>query len=244
MTKVLGIIGNPVAKSFSPTYFNEKFKKHNLDYVYKRFQLNEIAEVENLFRTESRLVGLNVTSPFKESIIPFLDECSKESIALHSVNTIKIVKGRRLGYNTDVIGFRATLQGLDVKAQKCLVLGSGGAASAVKYVLTKEGHQFVQISRNPVKEMLGYGAVNKQLLKEYPVIINTTPLGMSHQKHLKPAIPYRYISRGNLLVDLIYEPRVTAFLLEGLNRGARIKNGYEMLIKQAEASWNIWSDKS
>ena len=244
MTKVLGIIGNPVAKSFSPTYFNEKFKRQKIDYQYKRFQLNEISEVEDVFSKEKQLVGFNVTSPFKESIIPFLDDCSDESLVLNSVNTVKIVDGRRIGYNTDIIGFEATLKSLGVTKEHCMVLGSGGAASAVKYVLSNRGIQFIQISRTPRNGMIGYDTIDQELVKKYSVIINTTTLGMSHQLHLKPKLPYRHISENNLFIDLIYEPRVTAFLLEGLNRGARIKNGFEMLIQQAEASWNIWSHTS
>ena len=125
-----------------------------------------------------------------------------------------------------------------------MVLGSGGAASAVKYVLSNRGIQFIQISRTPRNGMIGYDTIDQELVKKYSVIINTTTLGMSHQLHLKPKLPYRHISENNLFIDLIYEPRVTAFLLEGLNRGARIKNGFEMLIQQAEASWNIWSHTS
>ncbi|MFT5511691.1 MAG: shikimate dehydrogenase [Bacteroidia bacterium] len=240
--KIFGIIGNPVTHSFSPDYFNGKFKHLKFPFEYKRFALDDISEVEGIFQHEKNLVGLNVTSPFKQSIIPYLSDCDLQAKTLNAVNTIHIAKHGRNGYNTDIIGFEATLDSLKLKNDKCLVLGTGGAASAIIYVLNKRNHQFVQVSRNADKAQIKYHQIDYHILTEYPVIINTTPLGMAHNRGTKPNLPYSIIGPKNILIDLVYAPRVSSFLYEGLRRGARIKNGYEMLVSQAEASWKIWTN--
>lgn len=241
MTKLYGIIGNPVTHSFSPDYFSEKFKRLGLNYSYDRFHLNDISELSNVLNANPSLVGFNVTSPFKEAIIPYLTEISQEAKSIGAVNTVVRDGDSLIGYNTDIIGFDKTIASLGIGKKGCLVLGSGGASNAVKYVLSKRKMPFKQVSRSRQNGMISYKEIDKRLLDQFPVIINTTPLGMMNRINEKPALPYNHISGKSVLIDLVYKPRATAFLRAGLNRGARIKNGFQMLVEQAEASWKIWS---
>lgn len=241
MVKEFGLIGKSLEHSFSPVYFTDKFARLGLDHTYTAFELSDINEFNSLIEKLPNLVGLNVTIPYKTTIIPFLSEMSEEAKAIGAVNTILVTSSGSIGYNTDVIGFEKTLKGLRPQQTNALVLGTGGASNAVVHVLNKMGMEYRLISRKPKGNQLGYAEVNKMMLREYPLIINTTPLGMYPNVEGKPDLPYQFLSERNLLLDLVYEPRVTSFLKEGLQRGARIKNGFEMLIQQAEASWAIWS---
>ncbi|MCB9260838.1 MAG: shikimate dehydrogenase [Flavobacteriales bacterium] len=239
MPNLFGIIGNPLGHSFSPDYFNAKFKCLNLPFEYKKFELQHIEDFSELAQNQN-LIGLNVTIPFKEKIIPFLNEISPEAQNVGSVNTILFAENKTIGYNTDVIGFEKMLETIGLKSiSKCLILGSGGASKAVKYVLEKNQMEYLLVSRKPTFGF-SYGKLNKKIIQEYTTIINTTPLGMWPNVEEKPDIPYQFLNPKNILIDLIYKPRTTAFLSEGLNRGCRIKNGYEMLVNQAEAAWKIW----
>ncbi|MFT5724564.1 MAG: shikimate dehydrogenase [Bacteroidia bacterium] len=241
MTKDFGIIGNPVQHSFSPEYFNDKFQKLKLPYTYHGFELKKIKELEAVIQQYPNLFGLNVTSPYKEDIMSYLSTMSPEAMEVGAVNTV-VIKGDKLhGFNTDVDGFDKVVEDLHVGRKGCLVLGTGGASKAVIHVLESRDMSYVQVSRSPKKNMIGYSDINQEMLSEYPVIINTTPLGMMNDIYSKPQLPYRFIGPQHVLVDLVYQPRTTAFLQEGLKRGARIKNGYQMLIEQAEAAWKIWS---
>jgi shikimate dehydrogenase len=241
MTKEFGIVGNPVKHSFSPEYFYTKFRKLKLPYVYHRFELTEIGEVLSLVRDNPKLAGFNVTSPFKQEIIPFLSSVSDEANEVGAVNTVVIKNGELHGFNTDIIGFNKVIGDLRIQRQRCLILGTGGASRAVIQVLNKRNMPFIQVSRNRNHGMIMYGDITNKILCDFPVIINTTPLGMQNSINSKPSIPYHHIDSHHVLIDLIYNPRTTVFLHEGLKRGARIKNGYQMLIEQAEASWKIWA---
>lgn len=238
MSKLYGILGKSLGHSFSPDYFSHKFQKLHIDAVYRKFEISHIDEVKRVL-AESNLVGLNVTIPYKQEVIPYLDILSEEVNAIGAVNTILLKSGKSYGFNTDVVGFAQTLKSLNIGKTKCLVLGTGGAAKSVQYVLNQRNMECLSVSRSPENGQINYEQIDKPLLQQYPCIVNTTPLGMSPNIE-KPDLPYRYLSENNILIDLIYQPRVTPFLLEGLERGARIKNGFEMLISQAEASWKIW----
>ena len=244
MTKLYGIIGNPVKHSFSPDYFNAKFQKLGLPYRYDAYELSSIEEITNLLKDKPTLAGFNVTSPFKEAIIPYLTNIDVAAQEIGAVNTVVRQGDTLLGYNTDIIGFDKTIASLGISGEKCLVLGNGGASSAVKYVLSKRSMPFVQVSRTKKRDFLTYKDLKENHMRDFPIIINTTPLGMMNRINEKPALSYQYLGADNVLVDLVYKPRTTRFLLEGLNRGTRIKNGFQMLIEQAEASWKIWSDNA
>ena len=240
MTKTYGLIGYPLSHSFSPSYFSEKYRREQItDTAYKIFPLENIELLPKLL--SKGVAGLNVTIPYKEQVIPYLDVLSEACRIVKAVNTIKIVDGKLYGYNTDVIGFRETLLELlagNVPA-KALVLGTGGAAKAIVYVLKSLGIKYTYISRK--RPNLTYEELTQEFIKAHKLIINTTPLGMSPNDDTCPDIPFEYIGNEHFLYDLVYNPEKTIFLTKGAARGARTKNGYDMLIKQAEASWDIWN---
>jgi shikimate dehydrogenase len=236
-----GLIGKSLDHSFSPAYFGEKFKKLGLTHTYEKFELQTIEQFPDVPKQHPELIGLNVTIPYKESIIPFLDELSPEAKEVEAVNTIAFSRGKLKGYNTDIHGFDAVWRSLYLRKEPCLVLGTGGASKAVVFVLKKHKVPFLNVSRNPTQDQIGYDEISTKLISEYPVIVNTTPLGMYPDVKSKPKLPYAVLDEKNVLIDLVYEPGTTAFLHEGLRRGARIKNGFQMLVEQAEASWNIWT---
>ena len=236
----LGIIGNPVSGSFSPSYFANKFTRLGYsDARYDAHLLTSIAEFESLIVSHPHLLGLNVTHPFKEAILPYLNELSPEAQQIGAVNTVLFHNSIRTGFNTDVMGIRQTFKSLGLGNSGVLVLGTGGASKAVQFVCDQQHIPFKVVSRSPMSMEFSYTDIKKELLSSYPVIVNCTPLGMTAHPG-KPPIPYRYLNSSHILIDLIYQPHVTPFLYEGLNRGCRVKNGFEMLVTQAEASWNIW----
>ncbi len=239
--KKYGLIGKELRHSFSPKYFKEKFTKEKiLNTEYHLFPLKKIENIFELLKNET-IQGLNVTIPYKESIIPFLDKLDKTAKDIEAVNTIQIKKNRLIGFNTDVIGFEKSLKPLLKKHhKKALIFGSGGASKAVVFVLNKLGIPFRIVSRKPTT--LQYSEINKTLLKEFTILINTTPLGMFPQVDSKPKIDYKGINKNHLVYDLIYNPLETSFLKEAKNKGAIIKNGLEMLEIQAEESWKIWNN--
>lgn len=240
--KQLGLIGKTLSHSFSKNYFTQKFKQEYLsNFKYDNFELAQIEEFPSLIKTIPNLLGLNVTIPYKKEVIPFLDEISAEAEAIGAVNTILKKDNKLLGYNTDVIGFRQSLEPL-LKSHhtKALILGTGGAAQAVAYVLNQLTIEFLFVSRTPNENQLNYAQVDASVLESYSIIINTTPLGMQPKVEVAPNINYTTINKKHLLYDLIYNPTETLFLQKGKLRGATIKNGLEMLESQAEAAWNIW----
>lgn len=242
MSKLYGVIGYPLSHSFSPTYFNNKFSRQKIDATYKAFELSSIDHLPELLKKNPSLLGFNVTVPYKQDIIQHLDALSKEAAEINAVNCVDIQDGLLKGYNTDVIGFEKTLTPL-LKSynSKAIILGNGGAASAVKYVLQKLKIEFLVASRKDSFKTISYGNLSNDLLKEHTVIINTTPLGMYPKVADGPQINYAVLGKQHLLYDLIYNPEETQFLSEGKKQGAAIKNGFEMLKIQAEESWKIWN---
>jgi len=237
-----GIIGYPLLQTFSPGYFNHKFEQLGLPLTYSKFPLVHISELKALLAKEPRLLGLNVTIPHKEAVIPLLDELDDTAGAIGAVNTIRISKGRLKGFNTDATGFTQSLKPLlQPWHTHALVLGTGGASKAVTYSLQQLGIAFTLVSRSAAPGQLTYGAVDKAMMERHLLIINTTPLGMAPDTGHCPGIPYAHIGGQHLLYDLIYNPAETLFLEKGKAQGAQIKNGYEMLIAQAEAAWAIWN---
>lgn len=241
-----GLIGFPLSHSFSKNYFTERFKKENIkNSKYDLFPLEQIDDLPILLSVCQDLKGLNVTIPYKELVLPFLDEIEESAATIGAVNTIKIRQGKLKGYNTDVYGFEKSLLRFvrnthDIKA---LVLGTGGAAKAVAYVLNQLKISFQYISRKEKANAHTYEWVNAEVLQEHRLIINTTPLGMSPNVESCPDIPYEHLSAEHYLFDLVYNPNVTQFLKQGKEQGCLIQNGLEMLHLQAEKAWNIWTNE-
>ena len=240
-----GLIGKTLKHSFSQKYFEEKFKREQItDASYSLFELTDIKQLTEFIRQHPELVGFNVTIPYKQQIIPYLDELSEEAAAVNAVNTVVIehVGGQILtkGHNTDIIGFRESLREVDLPKQ-ALVLGTGGAAAAVTYVLENLGCRCTAISRDPQRG-LPYSALNADIIRQHKFIVNCTPLGTYPNINEKPDIPYEGLSGEHFLYDLVYNPSETAFLKEGILRGAKVQNGLQMLHAQAEVSWRIWNN--
>ena len=244
MTTKLGLIGYPLSHSFSKGYFTEKFIKENIsNHVYDTYPIERIELIEDLFKNEN-LSGLNVTIPYKEVVIPFLDELDETAKEIGAVNTIKISKGKKIGYNTDCHGFKKSFEPLlKPHHKKALVLGTGGASKAVVYALKKLGIEYQYVSRIAKTNQLSYEQITPEIIKEFTIIINTSPVGMYPNVKQLPALPYEAITNQHYLYDLVYNPEVTAFLQKGINQGAQIKNGIDMLHLQAEKAWKIWNTK-
>lgn len=257
--KKFGLIGYPLGHSFSKKYFTEKFEREGLDnYSYELYPLENISDIENLIQGNPELCGLNVTIPHKIGVMYYLDKVTPEAKAIDAVNCIKIIKQKPVesfftgefsamkvrleGHNTDAHGFEASLKPLLKKNQtKALVLGNGGAARAVTYVLDKLKIDFKVVSRKAGRKQIKYSALNQSVMKDRLVIINTTPLGMSPDIESCPEIPYEYLTENHLLYDLVYNPGETEFMKRGKAQGATVKNGEEMLYLQAEKAWEIWN---
>jgi shikimate dehydrogenase len=243
---LLGLVGRNISYSFSRGYFADKFEKENLsDHKYVNFDIQTIEDFPKVIHEfKFRLKGLNVTIPYKQDVFAYLDSVHKVAQKVGAVNTIKITKkGNLKGYNTDVVGFRDSIEPLLLPHHnKALILGTGGASKAVAYVFKELGIKYLKVSRNPRKKKeIAYTDLTEELLNKYTVIVNCTPLGTFPKVDQKPEIPYQFLGQNHLLYDLIYNPEKTAFLLEGEARGAQIKNGLEMLQLQAEESWRIWN---
>lgn len=243
--KLYGLIGYPLGHSFSKKYFEEKFAKEELnDCAFELFSLNTIEEFQKLIDAEKSLHGIAVTIPYKETVMQFLDEINPAAQAIGAVNCIQFSEGKLKGYNTDVIGFEQSLLPL-LKAYhtKALILGSGGSSKAVKYALTKNSIDYKIVSRtvNEDADTISYKDLDATIMDAYTIIINCTPVGMYPDEHLSPEIPYELITEKHLLYDLTYKPEKTKFLQKGEERGAAIKNGFEMLVLQAEENWKIWN---
>jgi shikimate dehydrogenase len=236
-----GIIGYPLLQTFSPGYFNKKFEEQGIHDTYEKFPLNKIDGLKQVLERHPNLKGMNVTIPYKQAVIALLDELDDTAQQIGAVNTISIKNGRLKGYNTDTIGFTNSLKPLlKPRHNKALILGTGGASKAVAYALKKLNISYQFVSRNKIEGQLSYTDLNKTIIEDHKLIINTTPLGMVPHENALPDIPYAFLSAEHLLYDLIYHPEETLFLKKGKEYGATIKNGYEMLIGQAEAAWEIW----
>ena len=245
--KMYGLIGFPLTHSFSKQYFTERFEKEGIaDVAFQNFPLTSIEDFSQLLKTNPELKGLNVTIPYKEQVLKYVSHLSTEVKETGAANCIKIRRGELVAYNTDIIGFRDSfVKKLRSDNKKALVLGSGGSSKAVQYVLDKLGIEFLVVSRLTDNKagLTQYKQVSKEILNEFTVIINCTPLGMSPDESSFPDIPYSLLTSKHYLFDLVYNPAKTKFLKKGEEQGATIENGYEMLILQAEESWRIWNDE-
>jgi shikimate dehydrogenase len=241
---IYGLIGFPLTHSFSREYFSRKFSAENIrDTIYEHFPISDLSSFPSLLQKHSGLKGLNVTIPYKQQIMPFLDRLDLSAAAVGAVNTILIRDSALIGYNTDIVGFEKSFTPL-LNNEYCgaLILGTGGSAAAVSWVLRKIKMPYVFISRHPAEgEALSYADITGELLLSHPVIINCTPVGMYPDVEACPDIPYDLLGSGNLLFDLIYNPEPSLFLQRGAAAGAAIKSGREMLMLQAEESWRIWN---
>ena len=238
-----GIIGYPLHHSFSAKFFNEKFRTSGIDAEYSLYAVDkgEWMKGERLKEFLESLDGFNVTLPYKQAIIPYLERLDETAEAIGAVNVVY----KRVGYNTDCLGFMGSIQPLlRDDDRKALVLGTGGASKAVCYGLRKLGILPTLVSRTPQEGMLGYDELTQEVMEAHTIIVNCTPLGMAPEVDGLPPIPYERITARHLLFDCIYNPEETLFLQKGKAQGATIKNGMEMLVGQAKAAWKIWnSDK-
>lgn len=249
--KTFGLIGYRLGHSFSKDFFTKKFEKENLkNYEYVNFELDSIHQFPGLFEQNDHLYGLNCTIPYKQQIIPFLHEIRKEAAEAGAVNTIKIIRrsggGLKLvGFNTDIYGFEHSFRPLlKDKHRKALILGTGGASKAVKYVLNKLKIGFLSATTKPEPEEkeIRYETIDEALLRDFLIIIQTTPLGMFPNTGVCPDIPYQFLTNDHLLYDLVYNPEETLFMKKGREKGATVRNGLEMLHLQAIRSWEIWNE--
>lgn len=242
-----GLIGHPLGHSFSKKFFNEKFQNEMIDAEYRNFDIDTIESFPTIIEEHSNLRGLNVTIPYKELIIPYLDELSEDAQAIGAVNVIKISRnhgGVHLkGYNSDVIGFTDSIRPL-LKPfhKKALILGTGGASKAIRYGLYKLGIETCFVSRRPKEGLLTYSDLTADIMAEYTVIVNCSPVGMFPHTDERPDLPYQFIGSHHILYDLVYNPDETLFMKSGREQGATTKNGLEMLILQARAGWNFWNE--
>lgn len=243
-----GIIGYPLGHSFSPGFFNEKFRNEGIDAVYERYELSQIDLLPEIIASNPELCGLNVTIPYKQQIMQYLDELSEEAREIGAVNVVKVThNGKNVhlkGFNSDVIGFSRSIEPLLEKHhKKALILGTGGAAQAIDYGLKQLGLETIKVSRYERPDTIQYDKITPDVIKEYEVIINCTPIGMYPNTEECPNLPYEAMDSQHLLYDLIYNPDTTLFMKKGMERGAVVKNGLEMLLLQAYASWEFWHEK-
>ena len=245
--KKYGLIGYPLGHSFSCNFFNEKFKSEKIDAKYLNFEIPTIEDLTKVIEGNPEICGLNVTIPYKEKVIPFLDDLDEDAKAIGAVNVIKFIrepkkKLKLIGYNSDFIGFTQSIQPrLEPHHTKALILGTGGASKAVHYALQKMNIESKFVSRNKKEGMLTYEELDKKVMDEYKIIVNCTPVGMFPNTDACPNIPYELVTPKHLLYDLLYNPDVTLFMKKGAKHGATTKNGLEMLLLQAFAAWNIWN---
>ncbi len=248
--KKYGLIGFPLTHSFSKRYFTEKFEYEEIESAYDNFEIDTITKFPEIINNNPEITGLNVTIPYKEQVIPYLNELNTPAKEIGAVNTIKIIRsGKNVhlkGFNTDTYGFETSIKPLlKEHHKKALILGTGGASKALKYVLTKLGIEYVSASIEELRDNeIRYADIDEKLVTERLLIINATPLGTYPEIDTFPDIPYEYLTNRHLLFDLVYNPEVSVFLKNGLDKGATIKNGYEMLLLQAIKSYEIWNEES
>ena len=240
-----GLIGYPLVHSFSISYFNEKFKNEGIDAVYENYEIPTIEQFPEIIDTNPQLRGLNVTIPYKEKVIGYLDAISPEANEIGAVNVIKIThKGKKVilkGYNSDVIGFTRSIEPLlDSFHKQALILGTGGASKAIEFGLKSLGLKTMKVSRSVKPGTIRYEDITPEMMKDWNVIINCTPCGMYPHSDECPQLPYEAMDSHPLLYDLIYNPDETLFMKNGKANGAIVKNGLEMLLLQAFASWEFW----
>ena len=242
--KRFGLLGRNISYSFSKGYFTDKFANENFEgCTYENFDIEDISTFPEIIKNTLDLKGLNVTIPYKEPVLPFLDKLSKKAALIGAVNTIKITKkGKLKGYNTDYYGFKKSLQPLlKEHHKKALILGTGGASKAVAFALQELQISYAFVSRETKENAINYDLINATTFDNYQIIINSTPVGTSPNVDLFPIIPYEYFTKKHIAFDLIYNPAETQFLKKAKENGAQIKNGLDMLIYQAEKAWKIWN---
>ena len=244
-SKLFGLLGRDISYSFSRGYFTKKFTALNLEHhSYVNFDIPKIEDFPSIIENNESIKGINVTIPYKEEVMAYLDKIDKTAKEIGAVNTIKITKrGNLKGYNSDVVGFEKSIVPLLEKHhKKALILGTGGASKAIAYALKLNNIKYKFVSRKPkTKKQISYNDLSQEIIQDYSIIVNSTPLGTSPDVDKCPAIPYQFITSKHLLYDLIYNPEISKFLANGKANGAKIKNGYEMLELQAEESWRIWN---
>ena len=244
-----GLIGFPLGHSFSNSYFNQKFQDEGIDAIYENYEISTIDALDEILSSNPNLRGLNVTIPYKEKVMPYLDHISPEARAIGAVNVIKVIhEGNDVilkGYNSDVIGFTKSIEPmLDSKwHKKALILGTGGASKAIDFGLRNLGLETVFVSRFERQGTIQYQNITPEIIREYNVIVNCTPLGMYPKTEVCPNLPYEAMDSHTILYDLIYNPDETLFMKRGAEYGAQTKNGLEMLLLQAFASWEFWHEK-
>lgn len=242
--RLYGLIGKNISYSFSKKYFTEKFVLGNLvECTYENFDLQNIEEFPNLIANNPDLIGLNVTIPYKEAVIPYLNKLSKNAAQIGAVNVIRFTKkGKLKGYNSDYYGFMKSLKPLlQPHHKKALIFGTGGAAKAVSFALDKLGILYTFVTRDEKEGMIDYNLINATTFDNYHIIINCTPVGTVPNTREFPPIPYNFFTKKHIAFDLIYNPEETQFLKKAKKNGAVTKNGYEMLVFQAEKAWKIWN---
>lgn len=240
-----GLIGRNIAYSFSRNYFREKFEREKLNYSYVNFDIENIEQLPKILQENQNLKGMNVTIPYKQAILPYLDQWSKEAQAIGAVNTIKVTaNGELVGHNTDYYGFQQSLKPLlEKQPTAALILGTGGASKAIEYALKDLGIKTQLVSRTAKENSIAYKDITKNVIEEHLLIINTTPLGTYPNIESFPDIPYSFLTSKHLLYDLTYNPEETMFMQKAQKYNAKTSNGYQMLIEQAEKSWEIWNVK-
>lgn len=242
--KRFGLLGRNISYSFSKDYFTDKFNNENFEgCTYENFDIPEITAFPEVIKNTADLKGLNVTIPYKETVIPFLDKLSKKATLIGAVNTIKITKkGKLKGYNTDYYGFKKSLQPLlQPHHRKALILGTGGASKGVAFALDELDIPYTFVSREAKENGIDYDRINATTFDNYQIIINATPVGTSPNVDAFPLLPYEFLTDKHIAYDLIYNPAETQFLKKAKQHGAQIKNGLDMLIFQAEKAWKIWN---
>lgn len=248
--KTYGLIGYRLGHSFSRRFFTEKFEKENLpDHEYLNFELDTIHEFPSIFKQGKTICGLNCTIPYKQEIMAFMDEIDPEAAQIGAVNTVKVTKKNDIpflkGYNTDLYGFEHSIASmLEPKHRRALILGTGGASKAVKFFFEKAGIQYKSATTKPHlgDNELNYSEIDATVMNEYLILVNATPLGMYPNTNTCPDLPYDLITPDHILYDLVYNPEETLFLSKGKDKGAKTKNGLEMLHLQALRAWEIWND--
>jgi shikimate dehydrogenase len=246
MVDKYGLIGYPLGHSFSVNYFNQKFTDEGINAKYINFEIADVEQIIEVVSANPELKGLNVTIPYKERVIEFLDQLSPEARAIGAVNVIRVThdgdKIHMKGFNSDVIGFTQSIEPmLEDYHKRALVLGTGGASKAICYGLKSLGLETVCVSRYERPETICYKDITPEVVREYNVIVNCTPLGRFPKSDQCPQLPYEALDERNILYDLVYNPDVTLFMKKGAERGAQVKNGLEMLLLQAFASWEMWN---
>jgi len=247
MDRLFGLIGYPLSHSFSRKFFTDKFKRENIDAQYMNFEIDNISRLPEIIKDNARLEGINVTIPYKEDVLKYLDYTDDSAREIGAVNTIKIIRRGEntylYGYNTDITGFAVSIKPL-IKAhhKKALVLGTGGASKAVVQALRNMDIEPLLVSRSQRAGCITYNEITSDIMDEYTVLVNTTPLGTYPDTKGCPDIPFEKLSGKHLLYDLVYNPAATEFLKRGESKGAEIKNGLDMLHEQALAAWEIWNE--